>query len=211
MGLRRMLGLRKPRKWQPVEFEGKRPPNASEVLGGSFDNRIDIVKLLKPGWTGVELGVARGEFSESLLANSELKLLYSIDMWAGDRGHDTLQYCEALGRLLKFAHRSFVIKLRFDKALPLFPDEFFDFIYVDGYAHTGEENGETLRDWWPKLKTGGIFAGDDYSPRWPAVMREVDTFAREHDLSLMLIEPKTLQGGMSRSPSWFAYKVSPND
>lgn len=182
MGLRTFLGLRnhsklrRPLHWKPVQFQGHRPPNAAELFDASFERRIDIVKLLKPGWIGVELGVARGEFSEALLANSDLGFLYSIDMWAGDRGHDVRQYCEAIARLDKVRTRNAVLKLRFDEALPLFPDSHFDFIYIDGYAHTGEEQGQTLQNWWPKLKLGGLFAGDDYSPNWPAVMDVVDAF-----------------------------------
>ncbi|BCJ90372.1 hypothetical protein IZ6_11070 [Terrihabitans soli] len=213
MGLRSSLGLRKrreelqaPTEWQPAKFEGTRPPNVASVLGGSFERRIDIAKLIRPGWVGIELGVARGEFSEALLANAPLKKLWSVDMWAGDRGHDLWEYLGARLRLLKFGGRSIVLKLRFDEALPRFPDNFFDFIYVDGYAHTGEDEGRTLRDWWPKLKAGGLFAGDDYSPRWPKVMQEVDVFAAEHDLSLMLIEPQSRANSMSKSPSWLAFK-----
>ena len=40
-------------------------------------------------------------------------------------------------------------------------DESFDFIYVDArYDYPGVK--EDLETWWPKLKQGGIMAGDDY-------------------------------------------------
>lgn len=31
--------------------------------------------------------------------------------------------------------------------------QMFDFVYIDGYAHTGEENGKTIIDWWRKVRT----------------------------------------------------------
>jgi hypothetical protein len=34
--------------------------------------------------------------------------------------------------------------MSFDDALDIFDDEFFDFIYIDGFAHTGEEGGNQL-------------------------------------------------------------------
>ena len=42
--------------------------------------------------------------------------------------------------------------MTFDDAIDLFEDQFFDFIYIDGFAHTGEEGGETLIKWYRKLK-----------------------------------------------------------
>jgi hypothetical protein len=207
MGILKLFKKKGKPQWAPAVFTVPRPPNAADLLGGTFDQRIDIVKLIKPGSVGVELGVAEGVFSDALLSSSEnIAFLYSIDMWAGDRGHDVEEYRKALARLDKHRERNSVLKMRFDEALPLFPDAWFDFIYIDGYAHTGEEGGETLRDWWPKLKPGGLFSGDDYSPTYPLVMQEVDRFASLNNLEIMLIEPKALADKFSRSPSWLTFK-----
>jgi hypothetical protein len=96
--------------------------------------------------------------------------------------------------------------MRFDEAVSLFPDEYFDFVYVDGYAHTGEENGQTFEDWWPKLKPGGLFAGDDYAPCWPKVVEAVDRFAASKNLKLMLLEPAQQGNKHPPYPSWLAFK-----
>jgi hypothetical protein len=72
--------------------------------------------------------------------------------------------------------------MTFDEALPLFKDASLDFIYVDGYAHTGQDGGATLATWYPKLKPGGFFAGHDYHPRWKPTMEAVDAFTRQHEL-----------------------------
>jgi hypothetical protein len=58
------------------------------------------------------------------------------------------------------------------RAAQLFPDNFFDFIFLDA-AHDYASVQEDLRAWWPKLKLDGLFAGHDYSPVWPGVWRAV--------------------------------------
>jgi len=42
-----------------------------------------------------------------------------------------------------------------------FENNYFDFIYIDG-DHLYESVIADLKGWWPKLKDGGIMAGDDY-------------------------------------------------
>ncbi|MEX2581624.1 MAG: class I SAM-dependent methyltransferase [Verrucomicrobiales bacterium] len=126
--------------------------------------------------TGVELGVARGTYSAHLLANCPVRRLYSIDAWAGDRGHDLAQCEKTTRRLAPYGARSIVLRARFDEALALFPDHALDFLYLDGYAHTGNQSGRTLLDWWPKVRPGGLVAGHDYAPRWPRNVAAVDAF-----------------------------------
>lgn len=171
-----------------------------------FTRRSDIVKLLKPGAIGVELGVAEGKFSETLLRTGYFTHLYSIDMWAGDRHHDTQEYKTALRRLLPFRNVNTTLRMRFDEALDLFPDAFFDFIYVDGYAHTGEEDGATFHDWWPKLKPSGVMAGDDYAPKWPLVMQAVDAFIAQHGLTMKILDFEKSDDRWSQYPSWVTVK-----
>jgi hypothetical protein len=182
------------------------PIDVASVFVGSFDRRPDITKFLPPGGVGIELGVAKGWFSHQLLINSKLSHLFSVDMWSGDREHDVEEYKEALRLLLPHMHRSTCLRMMFSDALDLFPDGYFDFIYIDGYAHTGQEAGRTLTDWWPKLKAGGLFAGDDYHPNWPLVMEEVDNFVYSQRLRCMTLTPKVRESQMSRYPSWLAFK-----
>ncbi|MGE6211969.1 class I SAM-dependent methyltransferase [Comamonas aquatica] len=174
----------------------------------NFQHRSDVIKLIKNNSIGVELGVAEGKFSESLLHTERFTHLYSIDMWAGDRNHDTAQYKRALRRLLPFRDRNTTLRMTFDEALDLFPDEFFDFIYVDGYAHTGEEEGATFRNWWPKLKPGGVMAGDDYSPQWPRVIHAVDAFIADHQLDMAVLNFKS-EDPWSQYPTWVTVKPLP--
>ena len=170
--------------------------------------RQDILRFAPANPVCVELGVAEGVFSELILANYDVEHLYSIDMWAGDRGHDLLQYQRAVTRLQPYASKNTIIKSTFAQALPSFPDNFFDFIYIDGYAHTGQDDGQTLVDWWRKLKSGGLFAGDDYhSEEWPLTVQAVDNFCSEHNLQLNIYEFENEDNNhWCRFPSWYVIK-----
>ena len=93
-----------------------------------------------------------------------------------------------------------------DNILDLFEDETFDFIYVDGYAHTGENEGQTLHDWWPKLKRGGMFTGDDYHEDWPKVVYHVNEFCRIKELNINIYDYKYKDEIYSKYPSWYVFK-----
>ena len=150
---------------------------------------------------GIELGVAGGEFSHKILEKSKLKILFSVDRWSDH--HNDAEYKRAAEILREHGERSAILRLTFDEALLLFQDEVFDFIYIDGYAHTGQCEGKTIYDWWPKLKAGGIFAGHDYSAKFPKTIEHVDRFVAEHNLELHLSQEKQRH---RIYPSWFCAK-----
>lgn len=89
----------------------------------------------------------------------------------------------------------------FELAIDLFPNEYFDFIYIDGYAHTGQNEGKTLRQWYPKLKSGGIFSGHDYcAQRWPKTFNQVNQFLKEElNYQINFTEENI-------DPSWYIFK-----
>lgn len=175
------------------------------TLAKQFTKRDDVAQLFAQGGVGCELGVAGGDFSQRILSHDHVGYLYSIDMWAGDRGHGTEQYREAIALLHPHRARNAVWRMRFDEALPMFEDGALDFLYVDGYAHDGELNGQTFREWFPKLKRGGVIAGDDYAPDWPLVVAAVDAFCAQNGLELHVIDCHEDKWN-SQYPTWFAMK-----
>jgi hypothetical protein len=190
---------------EPTTFYGEEMSQAFRKLAKTFTRREHVATLFNKGGVGVELGVAAGDFSERILQFDHVGYLFSIDMWAGDRGHGVEQYREAIARLNPYRDRNTLMRMRFDEALHLFGDESLDFIYVDGYAHDGELDGATFRDWFPKLKRGGIIAGDDYAPAWPLVVKAVDGFVAENGLELHVIDCHE-ETWNSMYPTWFAMK-----
>jgi hypothetical protein len=168
--------------------------------------REDILKFVRKGGVGVELGVAEGEFSERVLSQDHLLFLYGVDMYAGDRGHDDRQYTRALRRLQKYRNRHALIKMKFEDALNVFEDESLDFVYIDGYAHTGEDNGKHFQPWLRKLRSGGVLAGDDYSPSFKKVINAVDNFISQSGLPFFVIDCGESGSTWSKSPTWFTVK-----
>jgi hypothetical protein len=169
-------------------------------------SRAELTKLIRPGGVGVELGVANGVFSELILRTSELGYLYSIDAY-GDRKHPVSRYRSAVVRLAPYRMRNAIIRMRFDEALSMFPDRYFDFIYVDGCAGNGEEGGRSFYDWWPKLKSGGVFAGHDYSPEWPLVIQAADRFVAKMGVPLFKVGGEADPADVAnRYPSWFTVR-----
>ena len=53
-----------------------------------------------------------------------------------------------------------------------FENSFFDFIYLDA-IHLYENVKEDISVWLPKLKHGGVFAGDDCNHKFPGVEKAV--------------------------------------
>lgn len=126
--------------------------------------------------TGVELGVAQGSYSLVLL-KSELRKLYLIDKW--DDHHDAAEMDEVCQTMESYGDRVTLVRGTFSEEVVKFPDGSFDFIYIDGYAHTGQDDGRTLEEWWPKLKQGGMYSGHDYDEAdWPLTKAAVDRFAK---------------------------------
>jgi len=143
----------------------------------TVEQRIDFIKFIPRQAEGLELGVRTGVFSRELLGTKHFAHLTGIDAW-GDvsRGHENSEYITALKALRSFRENSTVIRMFFEPAAAAFEDESFDFIYCDGYAHTGGNNGKDFEQYWPKLKKGGLFAGHDYGGKYPLVKTYVDKF-----------------------------------
>lgn len=56
-----------------------------------------------------------------------------------------------------------------------FKDESIDFIFIDA-SHDYENVLADITAWYPKLKPGGIIAGDDYAPCWGGVIEAVNEY-----------------------------------
>lgn len=164
--------------------------------------RHDIIKLVKKNGIGIELGVARGEFAERILKSNHLLEFHGVDKY--DDHHDIREYQNTLKLLGKYNNYT-LHKMYFNEALKLFPDNYFDFIYIDGYAHTGQDDGKTLYDWYSKCKVGGVFSGDDYCTQYQKTIDSVDKFVKEHDLELHIINCSE-NTVWSRNPTWYTIK-----
>jgi hypothetical protein len=158
-----------------------------KILSGYY--RHDVINLLvkSRGNIGVELGIAEGIFLKRMIDSKKFSMYIGIDAYANDGTHTTLQYKRAL-KLCGILEDYKILRMQFKESLDLFEDESLDFIYVDGYAHTGEEQGQTICDWYPKLRIGGVMAGDDYHNDWPLVKNAVDYFVKSIEGELFITD-----------------------
>ena len=118
---------------------------------------------------GVEIGVKEGNFSKIILDNWGCKKLYLVDPWeiqekdTYDENHNhNKDFENTLKKLSKYKERYEIIREYSDKAHAHFKNDSLDFIYIDG-NHSYEAVKKDLELWYPKLKKGGVFAGDDYT------------------------------------------------
>lgn len=169
-------------------------------------NRFDLTKLLPDGsdHIGIELGVAAGEYSSKMAESGKFSAFWGVDMYADT--HDTAQYKQAL--LNVGIDKNYkLLRMTFDEALDLFPDHYFDFMYLDGYAGNGFEGGQTLRKWASKVKVGGIIAGDDYHDECALLKSIVDEIVEQNGLELMTTEGAFDFSAYGHYPSWAVYKT----
>ena len=120
--------------------------------------------------------------------------------------HDSVEYISALQTIgLDSAYSLF--RCSFEQALSLFEDESLDFVYIDGYAHTGEDGGKTIYSWASKVRVGGVLAGHDYHEEaWPLVVQSVDAFAAAVKSEVLVLPPAKEPHGNDRYPSWVILK-----
>ena len=142
--------------------------------------RQDLIKFVPNGGEALELGVRTGIFSEQMLKLEHLGHLTSIDAWQDTkRNHYISEYGITIKKVRPYRTNSTIIRMFFDEAAIYFENETFDFIYVDGYAHTGANRGKDFITWWPKLKKGGLFAGHDYGGKYKLIKKYVDVYGSD--------------------------------
>jgi hypothetical protein len=158
-----------------------------------------LFDVVPRGGVVIEVGVFDGDFSERILALNEPRKLHLVDPWF-TKADGTLfdgptqqfvsaeQASAALEGQYQHVARRFASEIASGRievhrtlsheAAPRFPDEHFDWIYVDA-SHFYADVKVDLEAFWPKLKRGGYIAGDDYDRRgiWEhGVTRAVDEF-----------------------------------
>ncbi|NNE86826.1 MAG: class I SAM-dependent methyltransferase [Silicimonas sp.] len=172
-------------------------------LDGYF--RHDVLKLLDKteDCVGIELGVAAGEFSKRMVDSGRFSQVFGVDVYADN--HDIGQYKDAL-RHVGLMRPYKLLRMTFDQAYDLFDDGTFDFIYIDGFAHSGQEGGDTIYKWARKVRVGGVIAGDDYHSDWPLVQNAVNRFAEDAGFELCVTTETEPDVKYSDYPSWAVVK-----
>lgn len=148
-----------------------------------------VLEGFPPGGTWVELGSWMGRSAAycvvELLNRHKLGPFYCIDTWQGGDSIETHPlvlsggaHANFLQNLAPVRHLITDIKRPSAEAADQFQDASVDFCYVDA-LHTYEGVMLDLEAWWPKIRAGARFGGDDYTKGWPGVCKAVDEFFGE--------------------------------
>jgi hypothetical protein len=186
------------------------PPSLRMTARSDLGQLLNRLGLLGEG---VEVGVAGGEFSKTILDCWEGRRLHLVDAWrrlpdyvdicnVSDEGHEEL-FRLLPDRLALHHGRYRVHRLLSREAAQVFEDRSLDFVYIDA-SHAYEAISEDLRLWYPKVHPGGIVAGHDFldgvRPEGEfGVRRAVLEFEREKGL-------RVAGTGELDWPSWYFIK-----
>jgi hypothetical protein len=114
---------------------------------------------------GIEIGVGDGIHAEIILENLDIYLLCLIDPYIhykGYMGKGAQKELIAKKKLQKWNEKLIWVKGFSNKAFFIIKDEFFDFVYIDG-NHRYEYVIEDIRNYYSKVKNGGLICGHDYN------------------------------------------------
>lgn len=150
--------------------------SAYNPSGYGLRNLLEKDKVLK----GVEIGCLNGDTTEYLLNYFPNLKLFGVDPYCDytDWNDRHLTNRENSINLLykkveKFEDRFTLLKETSNDALSFFDDEELDLVFIDG-LHTYEQVLTDCKNYYKKLKPGGVFSGHDYK-----VIKEVKTAVDE--------------------------------
>lgn len=157
--------------------------------------REQLLELLPKNSIGAEIGVFKGEFSRIILQIINPQLFYLIDPWegkieSGDKNGNNIEYIDGNSYYINNIIKEFLflpqIKIlkHYSHIINSFPNNYLDWIYIDG-AHDYNTVKHDLTSSYPKIKQGGYIMGHDYTTNmFPGLVRAVDEFCLEYNLSI---------------------------
>lgn len=148
------------------------------------------------GLIGVEIGVFKGDHAAQLLKHCTM--LYLVDPYVSYDGDPALSHGlqtakeiaaeRLIGKPVKFIYKSSTDCANETR------NDFFDFVYLDG-DHSYSAVVQDIESWWPKIISGGLLGGHDFSHAWPGVVQAVTEFSVNSKLKLNV-----------QSPDWWIQK-----
>jgi len=163
----------------------------------------DLVSEIRPGLT-VELGTQGGlsffTFCQAMKEQHIDGVAYAVDTWEGE--DHTGEYDEEIFSSVRdhardnYAGHAYLMRMLFEDALAHFDDESIDLLHIDG-LHTYEAVSEDFRNWYPKVRPGGIILIHDVYARvkdfgvwkfWEEIADQYDSFEFKHGFGLGVLQ-----------------------
>jgi hypothetical protein len=180
-------------------------------------DRPSLIASLPHGGIGAEIGVDVGGFSEVILERNQPRELWLVDCWhwqpRDQYGSDPANAVETAmeGKfqevIRRFADRPHVHVMR-EWSVPAaakFPDEYFDFVYLDANHLQVDLD---IQAWWPKIRIGGALCGHDYCvvADYIDVKPKVDKWVEQEGLTLFVAGRNSPNIYEVNYPSWLVIK-----
>jgi len=147
-----------------------------KVIENAGDN---FVWVELGSWTGKSVAYCVVELLNKPIDNFKF---YSVDTWKGAEEHQDYDIVKEDRLYDIFLNNinpvsDYVVPMRkfSHEAASDFKKNSVDFCYVDA-DHSYEGVMKDLESWWPKIKPGCYFGGDDYTKGWPGVCQAVNEF-----------------------------------
>lgn len=179
---------------------------------GYINNKHPIVfnkmmDLAPKSGTWVEIGSWMGKSASYCVVELQRRnmsyMFHCIDPWTGSEEHKDLKviqegklYEEFNKNVLPIRHLIHPHRMTSEEASKKFKDDSVDVIFIDG-DHSYEGVKKDLECWFPKIKSGGVIAYDDY-PRWPSIVKAVHEFHEKHNFPI----PEELDQVIGRVGYW---------
>lgn len=141
-------------------------------------SREDFLQIIPQNSIGAEIGVFKGEFSNSILSIVKPKELHLIDVWwklYGEFYPDWGEYTNfgklrtkdaynlVLQNISAYESKSIIHVGNSIDILQKFPNSYFDWVYLDS-SHQYEETKNELNIIKNKTKQEGLITGHDWNP-----------------------------------------------
>ena len=126
-----------------------------------------VVELLRRGWTGRFFSVDSWHGGQELANNANLPNVREL----------------FLRNIQPIADRVDIVESMSWDAAAQFENDSVDFCYVDA-GHDYESVTRDLEAWWPRIRPGSWFAGDDYTKGYRGLQQAVWDFFRPRDIKV---------------------------
>ena len=149
---------------------------------------LETIKSLKGNIVGCELGVSEGFNLCQILEHCDnVTSMYAIDPympymdWCGEISQYRIDESKklAMSNLASVSQSEKVnfLEMTSSEAVLKMSDNELDFVFIDG-DHSYERASEDMMNFYPKVKSGGMFSGHDYS--LSGVNRALCEFMQKH-------------------------------
>lgn len=167
---------------------------ASEIQARIIGHSLVLIDILKDENVRkfAEIGVWKSGTCKRILRNvSTIDEYWAIDPWEIELAQSRTEKKRTTEKwfqmhrhcceLMMYFPQLKVVKLTSELASTIFPDGYFDMVYIDA-NHSFEHVHADIGYWLPKIREGGIISGHDYGGRKRGVKKAVDMWFGEEEI-----------------------------